>query len=97
MSTDFGIRVAGEAGQGVQFIADALGRLLARSGRYVFACQDVMSRIRGGHNFSRLRVGAASVSAPADVDDLLVCLKPGFAAGAPGRRPSADGASVASS
>lgn len=80
MNRDFGIRVSGEAGQGVQLIADALGRLLARSGRNVFAYQDVMSRIRGGHNFFRLRVGTVGVSAPADADDLLVCLKPGFAA-----------------
>jgi 2-oxoglutarate ferredoxin oxidoreductase subunit alpha len=75
-----GITIAGEAGQGLQLVSDLTGRLLARAGLQVFVLQDVMSRIRGGHNFARLRCGAGPVSAPADSDVLQVCLRPGFVA-----------------
>jgi 2-oxoglutarate ferredoxin oxidoreductase subunit alpha len=79
LTPSLGITIAGEAGQGVQLVSDLAGRLLARSGRRVFTCQDVMSRIRGGHNFARLRTGDEPVSAPADSDELQVCLRPAFA------------------
>lgn len=90
---DVGITIAGAAGQGIQLVSDLLGRLLARSGREVFSCQDVMSRIRGGHNFARLRVRSVPVLAPADRDNLLVCLRPGFAGWHIGRL-AADGVAV---
>ena len=46
---DYSIKIGGEAGQGIQTIGDALGRVFARSGYHVFSNQDYESRIRGGH------------------------------------------------
>ncbi len=80
MSGSISLRISGEAGQGLQLVSDLVGHLLARSGRHVFGLQDVMSRIRGGHNFARLRAASEPISAPADRDDLLVALKSGFEA-----------------
>jgi len=66
--------VAGQAGQGLQVISRTLGRLLVRAGRYVFVSQDVMSRIRGGHNFARVRVSDVPVAADGDKAQILVAL-----------------------
>ena len=57
--TDLTFRVAGKAGQGIQAISTTLGRLMARAGYHVLVSQDLMSRIRGGHNFSSIRVSDA--------------------------------------
>ena len=56
MTTEFNIMVGGEAGQGVQSVGAILARTLAAGGRNVFADQDYESRVRGGHNFFRIRV-----------------------------------------
>lgn len=72
--------IAGQAGQGVQLVSRLLGRALVRVGYHVFVSQDVMSRIRGGHNFARLRIGSAPVAADADRIDVLVLLDPRLAA-----------------
>ena len=37
-------------------------QLLKKSGYYVFTIRDVMSRIRGGHNFSIIRFGNAPIN-----------------------------------
>ena len=52
---DLTIIVGGAAGQGMQSLGSALVRAGARAGFHVFATQDYMSRIRGGHNFSVIR------------------------------------------
>ena len=72
--TDFGLIVAGRAGQGLQVISQALAKVFVRSGYHVFTSQDVMSRIRGGHNFARLRIASRSMQADADTAGLLVAL-----------------------
>ena len=56
MNGDLNIMVAGEAGQGMQTIGIILGKVFVRGGCEVFASQDNMSRIRGGHNFFQIRV-----------------------------------------
>lgn len=53
---DISIVFGGAAGQGVQTIADALVKVLKRSGYYVFACTEFMSRIRGGSNSTEVRI-----------------------------------------
>jgi 2-oxoglutarate ferredoxin oxidoreductase subunit alpha len=53
---DVTLTVAGMAGQGVKSAGAILTRLLARDGYHVFAYPDVMSRVRGGHNFTDIRV-----------------------------------------
>lgn len=72
--TDVTLTVAGEAGQGVQTVSEVLSRLLARDGYHVFAHPDVMSRIRGGHNFTRIRAADRPVASVAARMDVVLCL-----------------------
>jgi len=74
MKPDFNIMVGGEAGQGVQSVGAILAESLAQGGLYVFADQDYESRVRGGHNFFRVRAGKAPLQALSTVLDLLVAL-----------------------
>ena len=53
----YNILVGGAAGQGIDTTAANLEMLLKKAGYYVFTLRDVMSRIRGGHNFSIIRFG----------------------------------------
>jgi 2-oxoglutarate ferredoxin oxidoreductase subunit alpha len=50
--------------------------MLVRAGHHVFVSQDVMSRIRGGHNFARVRVSTAPVAADGDQAQILIALDP---------------------
>src|SRR3989338_9858542 len=50
------IKIGGEAGMGVESGGAGLVKALALGGLHVFALQDYMSRIRGGHNFFQIRV-----------------------------------------
>ena len=72
--TDFNILVGGEAGQGIQSIGIIIARMMARGGYSVFADQDYESRVRGGHNFFRIRVSDNAVRAVAEKLDVLVAL-----------------------
>jgi 2-oxoglutarate ferredoxin oxidoreductase subunit alpha len=74
MTWDINIMVAGAAGQGMQTIGAVLGKVLVRGGCSVFAMQDNMSRIRGGHNFFQLRVSEKPVKAPSMSLHLLIGL-----------------------
>jgi 2-oxoglutarate ferredoxin oxidoreductase subunit alpha len=71
---DFNIMVAGEAGQGVQTVGIILARAFARSGCHVFADQDYESRIRGGHNFFRIRIKDSQALAISKPLDILIAL-----------------------
>ena len=53
---DMTFRIAGAAGQGVESSGAGFARALAKGGLHVFGLQDYMSRIRGGLNFSQIRV-----------------------------------------
>ncbi|MBI2906185.1 MAG: 2-oxoacid:acceptor oxidoreductase subunit alpha [Chloroflexi bacterium] len=64
----------GEAGQGVQTIGYVLSKALARGGFHVFADQDYESRIRGGHNFFRIRARDSEVRTLSEAVDVLVAL-----------------------
>ena len=74
MSIDTNFMIGGEAGQGVQSVGFLLAKALARGGFHVFADQDYESRIRGGHNFFRVRAKESQVSAIAEPVDMLVAL-----------------------
>jgi 2-oxoglutarate/2-oxoacid ferredoxin oxidoreductase subunit alpha len=74
MPIDFNYMVGGEAGQGVQSFASLLGKILNLGGYHVFADQDYESRIRGGHNFFRVRVKDVPVHAVNDKVDALIAL-----------------------
>jgi len=74
MNVDFNFMVGGEAGQGVQLAGFLLAKALARGGYHVFADQDYESRVRGGHNFFRVRVKNSRVGAIAEPVDMLIAL-----------------------
>ncbi|MCK5576959.1 MAG: 2-oxoacid:acceptor oxidoreductase subunit alpha [Dehalococcoidales bacterium] len=74
MSVDVNFIVGGEAGQGVQSAGFLLAKAFARGGYHVFADQDYESRIRGGHNFFRIRVNNTKVEAIAEPVDILIAL-----------------------
>jgi 2-oxoglutarate/2-oxoacid ferredoxin oxidoreductase subunit alpha len=71
---DLNIVIAGAAGQGVQSAADTLGRTLLRLGFHVYTTQDYQSRIRGGHNFMRIRFSDHPLQASVRRADFLLAL-----------------------
>lgn len=71
---DITIRIAGEAGQGLQTIGQLLAKAFARKGLNVFAHQALQSRIRGGHNWFQIRVSDRQVLAPVETTDILIAL-----------------------
>ena len=72
MTTETNFMVGGEAGQGVQTVGFVLAKTASRAGLYVFADQDYESRVRGGHNFYRVRASNTEIEALAEKVD--VCL-----------------------
>ncbi len=71
---DVTFKIAGEAGQGLQTIGGILAHAFARAGLHLFAHQDYMSRVRGGHNFFQLRVADFPVGASRRGINVLVAL-----------------------
>lgn len=69
--------LGGEAGQGIQFIETILKTLIKRSGYYVFATKEYMSRIRGGINTTEIRISKSNLFSHVDTIDILVPLKQG--------------------
>jgi len=68
------IVVGGAAGQGMETVMNLLGKGLVREGYDIIYTKDYMSRVRGGHNFSRLRIGAGRSWSTAEPIDILVAL-----------------------
>jgi len=54
---DCTIRIAGEAGQGIQTIGMSFCRIIKDCGWGLLANQDYMSRVRGGNNYYQIRLG----------------------------------------
>ncbi len=74
MSIDLNFMIGGEAGQGVQSVGFLLSKVFARGGYHIFADQDYESRVRGGHNFFRVRVSDSKVHAVAEDVHILIAL-----------------------
>ncbi|MFC1953875.1 2-oxoacid:acceptor oxidoreductase subunit alpha, partial [Chloroflexota bacterium] len=74
MVTDFNIMAGGEAGQGVQSVGTILARTMTNGGLNVFADQDYESRVRGGHNFFRIRISDSEIQSLSEKLDILVAL-----------------------
>jgi len=74
MGSDLNVMIGGEAGQGVQSLGFILAKSLARGGYHVFADQDYESRIRGGHNFFRVRVSDRQIAALTEEVDILIAM-----------------------
>ena len=71
---DFVFLIGGEAGQGIQSTGQILAKTITKTGFRVFADQDFESRIRGGHNFFRIRVSDKSVQAIKEELDFVIAL-----------------------
>ncbi len=71
---DINIRIAGAAGQGIQTAADLLGKAITRGGWRVSSFSDAESRIRGGLNFTHLRVSELPGTGVTNRVDILVAL-----------------------
>src|SRR5215207_4559200 len=69
---DLTLKIAGEAGQGVESGGAGFARALVRGGLYIFGLQDYMSRIRGGHNFYQVRVSERPIQTFDDPVHLLL-------------------------
>ncbi len=54
---DMTMKIAGEAGQGLESSGAGFAKALVRSGLRIFGLPDYRSRIRGGHNFFQIRIG----------------------------------------
>lgn len=74
MTEGINFMVGGEAGQGVQTVGFVLAKTMARAGLFVFADQDYESRVRGGHNFYRVRAQNSEVQALSEKLDVLIAL-----------------------
>jgi 2-oxoglutarate/2-oxoacid ferredoxin oxidoreductase subunit alpha len=68
------ILVGGAAGQGMDTVMNLLGKALVREGYGIIYGKNYMSRVRGGHNFSRLRIAAGSPWTNVEMIDILVAL-----------------------
>ena len=71
---DINIRVAGEAGQGVQTIGRLLVNTFAGMRLHVFSTQSYMSRIRGGLNWFDIRIADRELFSSREEADLLIAL-----------------------
>jgi 2-oxoglutarate ferredoxin oxidoreductase subunit alpha len=74
MAIDFNFLAGGEAGQGIQSVGTILAKSFSNGGYHIFADQDYESRVRGGHNFFRVRVCDREVLALSENLDILIAL-----------------------
>ena len=71
---DITFNIGGEAGQDIDTIGDLLAQVFVQSGFYTFTIKDFESRIRGGYNFTQIRVSDQPIHAPVDYIDVIVAL-----------------------
>ena len=70
----YNLLIGGAAGQGVDTTADILEKLLKKSGYFVFSTKDLMSRVRGGHNFTLIRFDQAPLYSHTNQLDGIIAL-----------------------
>lgn len=63
MEKDFSILIGGQAGQGTRFGGALLAKIFNELGYFVYVYEDYQSLIRGGHNFSEIRVSEKEIFA----------------------------------
>lgn len=71
---DYNILIGGAAGQGVDTLGYMLSKTLKNLGFYVFLHKDYMSRIRGGHNFVKIRFSERPIFSHTDELSLIIAL-----------------------
>lgn len=70
----YNILIGGQAGQGMDTIADFLEKCIKSKGYYIFSTKDYMSRVRGGHNFTQIRFGDEKLFSHSSDLDIIVAL-----------------------
>lgn len=70
----YNILFGGKAGQGPNFLADLISKLISEQGYYVFNSRDYQSLIRGGHNFNLVTFSDSPVLSNDSFLDILVCI-----------------------
>lgn len=70
----YNILLGGSAGDGIETMSSLLEKILKKSGCYVFSTRDVMSRVRGGHNFIQIRFGTTAIASHVEELDCIVAL-----------------------
>lgn len=68
----YNILIGGAAGDGIETTAAVLEETLKSMGYHVFSMRDFMSRVRGGHNFNRIRFGSGPVTTHVKAIDGLI-------------------------
>ncbi len=71
LSQDYSIVICGAAGQGIETVEHILIQTLKKSGYYVFATREYMSRVRGGENSTSIRVSSKPIRAFKERIDIL--------------------------
>ena len=67
--------IGGAAGQGIETTAAMLENLLKQAGYFVLSVRDLMSRVRGGHNFTLVRFGSEPISSHSYHLDAVLALE----------------------
>ncbi len=76
MGFDVSLRIAGEAGQGIQTIGEVLCRIFCLQGLRLRSTLDYMSRVRGGNNYYQIRISQDQPLSFREKVDFLVPLNP---------------------
>jgi len=71
---DITFNIGGAAGQGIDTIGDLLTQVFVQAGFYTFTIKDFESRIRGGYNFTQIRVSDKPIHASVDNVDVIIAL-----------------------
>jgi len=71
---EISFNIGGEAGQGIDTIGDLLTQVFVQAGFYTFTIKDFESRIRGGYNFTQIRVSDKPIHASVDHIDVIIAL-----------------------
>lgn len=70
----YNILIGGAAGQGIETTAEVLEKMLKEAGYYVLSIRDIMSRVRGGHNFISIRFGSEVVNSHSKSFDVIIAM-----------------------
>jgi 2-oxoglutarate ferredoxin oxidoreductase subunit alpha len=74
MQNDFTILIGGEAGQGTRLAGNMIANIFNKLGYFVYVYEDYQSLIRGGHNFSEIRISNEKKIARKEKIDVLIAL-----------------------
>jgi len=74
MLFDYSILIGGKAGQGSRLGGLIISKLFHQLGYFVYTYEDYQSLIRGGHNFSQIRVSKREVGARKEKNDFILAL-----------------------